>query len=159
MFPRHDLDYGNPFLSIIKNAIILHGVDLMSTKRIEAYFGSFYVDIEYINDSHCKLTFKNQEDDHRVDLPVDQRNQAMSNKAGDIVKINIRKSGAFVLMDEAVTEEMLEATMKEAVEKRPEVKVLIRADKESKHLYLANVLSICKFVGVKETHIKVKTLD
>ena len=43
----------------------------------------------------------------------------MSNKAGDIVKINIRKSGAFVLMDEAVTEEMLEATMKEAVEKRP----------------------------------------
>jgi len=104
-------------------------------------------------------TFKNQEDDHRVDLPVDQRNQAMSNKAGDIVKINIRKSGAYVLMDKPVTEEMVETTMKEAVANRPDVKVLIRADKESKHLYLANVLSICKFVGVKETHIKVKTLD
>ena len=104
-------------------------------------------------------TFKNQEDDHRVDLPVDQRNQAMSNKAGDVVKINIRKSGAYVLMDKPVTEEMVEATMKEAVANRPDVKVLIRADKESKHLYLANVLSICKFVGVKETHIKVKTLD
>ena len=104
-------------------------------------------------------TFKNQEDDHRVDLPVDQRNQAMSNKAGDVVKINIRKSGAYVLMDKPVTEEMVETTMKEAVANRPDVKVLIRADKESKHLYLANVLSICKFVGVKETHIKVKTLD
>ncbi len=104
-------------------------------------------------------TFKNQEDDHRVDLPVDQRNQAMSNKAGDVVKINIRKSGAYVLMDKAVTEEMIETTMKEAVTNRPDVKVLVRADKESKHLYLANVLSICKFVGVKDTHIMVKTLE
>ncbi len=104
-------------------------------------------------------TFKQQEDDHRVDLPVDQRNQAMSNKAGDVVKINIRKSGAYVLMDKAVTEEMIEAAMKEAVTNRPDVKVLVRADKESKHLYLANVLSICKFVGVKDTHIMVKTLD
>lgn len=104
-------------------------------------------------------TFKNQEDDRRVDLPVDQRNQAMSNKAGDVVKINIRKSGAYVIMDKPVTEEMVEATMKDAVENRPDVKVLIRADKEAKHLYLANVLSICKFVGVKETHIMVRTLN
>lgn len=103
-------------------------------------------------------TFKQQEDDHRVDLPLDQRNQALANKAGDIVTINIRKSGAYVIMDKPVTEEMVEKTMKKAVEKRPEVKVMIRADKESKHLYLANILSICKFVGVKETNIMVKTL-
>jgi biopolymer transport protein ExbD len=104
-------------------------------------------------------TFKKQEDDHRIDLPVDQRNQALSNKAGDIVKINIRKSGAYVIMDKPVTEEMVEATMKEAVADRQDVKVLIRSDKETKHLYLANILSICKFVGVKETHIMVKTLN
>ncbi len=104
-------------------------------------------------------TFKNLEDDRRVDLPVDQRNQALSNKAGDVVKINIRKSGAYVIMDKPVTEEMVETTMKEAVADRPNVKVLIRADKETKHLYLANILSICKFVGVKETHIMVKTLN
>ena len=104
-------------------------------------------------------TFKQQEDDRRVDLPVDQRNQALANKAGDIVKINIRKSGAYVIMDKPVTEEMVEKTMKEAVAKKPGVKVLIRADKETKHLYVANVLSISKFVGVKETHIMVKTLN
>ena len=62
VYPRHDLDYTNPFLTVIKNAIILYGVDMMSTRRIESYFGSFYVDIEFINDSHCKLTFKNQEE-------------------------------------------------------------------------------------------------
>ena len=104
-------------------------------------------------------TFKQMEDDRRVDLPVDQRNQAMANKAGKVVKINIRKSGAYVIMDKPVTEEMVEKTMKKAVTERPEVKVLIRADKDTKHLYVANVLSICKFVGVKETHIMVKTLN
>ena len=103
-------------------------------------------------------TFKQQEDDHRVDLPVDQRNQALANKAGDIVKINIRKSGAYVIMDKPVTEEMVEKTMKEAVAKKPEVKVLILADKEAKHLYVAKILSICKSSGVKETHIMVRTL-
>lgn len=104
-------------------------------------------------------TFKQMEDDHRVDLPIDQRNQALSNQAGDVVKINIRKSGAYVVMDNPVSEEQLEATMKKAVEDRAGVKVLIRADKETKHLYVANVLSICKFVGVKESHIMVKTLN
>lgn len=104
-------------------------------------------------------TFKQLEDDHRVDLPVDQRNQALSNKAGDVVKVNIRKTGAYVVMDNPVSEEQLESTMQKAVDDRPEVKVLIRADKETKHLYVANVLSICKFVGVKESHIMVKTLN
>ena len=103
-------------------------------------------------------TFKQLEDDRRVELPVDQRNQAMANKAGDVVKINIRKSGAYVIMGKPVTEEMVEKTMEDAVTKRSEVKVMIRVDKETMHLYLANVLSICKFVGVKDTHIMVKTL-
>jgi len=80
-------------------------------------------------------------------------------RAGDIVKINIRKSGAYVIMGKPVTQEMVEKTMKEAVAKKPEVKVLILADKEAKHLYVAKILSICKSSGVKETHIMVKTLE
>ena len=104
-------------------------------------------------------TFKQQEDDRRVDLPIDQRNQALANKAGDVIKVNIRKSGAYVIMDKPVTEEQVEKTMKEAVGNRPKVKVMIRADKETKHLYVANILSICKFVGVEETNIMVKTLQ
>ncbi len=103
-------------------------------------------------------TFKQLEDDPLVDLPVDQRNQALASKAGEVVKINIRKSGAYVIMNRAVTQEQVQDTMKKHVKNKPDVKVMIRADKESKHLYLANILSICKYVGVKETHIKVKTL-
>ena len=103
-------------------------------------------------------TFKQKEEDHRVDLPVDQRNQALANKASDVLKINIRKSGAYVIMNKPVSEKMVEETVGKHVKDRPEVKVLIRADKETKHLHVANILSICKFVGVKETHIMVKTL-
>jgi biopolymer transport protein ExbD len=47
--------------------------------------------------------------------------------------------------------------MAEEVEKKPELKVLIRCDKESKHLYLANVMSICRHVGVPEASIAVRT--
>jgi biopolymer transport protein ExbD len=103
-------------------------------------------------------TFKQQEDDRRVQLPVDQRNQAISNKAGDVVKVNIRKSGAYVIMGKPVTEEELEKTITDAVVQRPGVKVMVRADKETMHLYVANVLSIAKFARVKESHIMVKTL-
>ncbi len=93
-----------------------------------------------------------------VNLPVGARNQTLANKDGDIVKISIRKSGAYVIMNKTVNEEMAEKMMKEAVAKKPGVKVLIHADKEAMHLYGAKILSICKSAGVKEAHIAVKTL-
>ena len=101
-------------------------------------------------------TFKEEEVDHLVKLPVESRNQSLTQTAGNLIKVNIRESGEFVVMGQQVTEEGLTKWMDEEVEKKPEIKVLVRCDKESKHLYLANVLSICKFVGVKESHIMVK---
>ena len=43
------------------------------------------------------------------------------------------------------------------VVKKPELKVLIRCDQDSKHLYLANVMSICRHVGVSKANIAVRT--
>jgi len=53
----------------------------------------------------------------------------------------------------------LEKAMHDAVAEYPDVKVLVRSAKEAKHVYLANVLSICKHAGVVQTHIMVKTLE
>ena len=103
-------------------------------------------------------TFKEEEVDHLIKLPVESRNQSLTQTAGNLIKVNIRDSGAYVVMGQRVTEEDLTKWMDEEVEKKPDLKVLVRCDKESKHLYLANVLSICKYVGVKETHIMVRTL-
>ena len=87
-------------------------------------------------------TFKEEEIDHMVNLPVDAKNQSLTQSSGNLIKINIRKSGAYVLMGKQVTEEQISEWMKEEVEKKPDIKVLIRSDQDAKHLYLANVMSM-----------------
>lgn len=101
-------------------------------------------------------TFKEEEVDQAVKLPVDARNQSLSQTANNVIKINIRQNGAYVLMGRQVTEEEIATWMKAEVEKRPELSVVIRCDKEAKHLYLANVMSICLYAGVPEANIAVK---
>ena len=102
-------------------------------------------------------TFKEEEVDHLVKLPVESRNQSLTQTAGNLIKVNIRDNGAYVVMGQAVTEEKLTEWMQEEREKKPEIKVLVRCDKESKHLYLGNVMSILRFVGVPEANIAVRT--
>ena len=103
-------------------------------------------------------TFKEEEIDHMVNLPVDSKNQSLTQSSGNLIKINIRKSGAYVLMGKQVTEEQISDWMKDEVEKKPDIKVLIRSDQDAKHLYLANVMSICRHVGaVSYTHLTLPT--
>ena len=102
-------------------------------------------------------TFKEEEIDHMVNLPVDARNQSLTQSTGNLAKINIRKNGAYVLLGRQVTEEQISNWMTDQVDKKPDLKVLIRSDKEAKHLYLANVMSICRHVGVPRANIAVKT--
>ena len=102
-------------------------------------------------------TFKEEEIDHLVNLPVDARNQSLTQSTGNLAKINIRKSGAYVVMNQRFTEEQVAAWTKEQVDKKPDLKVLIRCDQDAKHLYLANVISICRDVGVARANIAVKT--
>ena len=102
-------------------------------------------------------TFKEEEIDHMVNLPVDARNQSLTQSTGNLAKINIRKSGAYVILGKQLTEEQFEVWMDGEVKKKPDLKVLVRSDKEAKHLYLANVISICRSVGVPKANIAVKT--
>ncbi len=95
--------------------------------------------------------------DHLVELPADSRNQSLTQTVGNLIKVNIRHNGAMVVMGQQVTEEGLTKWMSEEFEKTPELKVLIRCHRDSKHLYLANVMSICHHVGVPEANIAVRT--
>ena len=99
--------------------------------------------------------------DHGVEvtikLPAESRNQPLTQTAGNLIKVNIRHNGAYVVEGKLVTEEGLTKWMSEEFEKNPDFKVLIRCDKDSKHLYLANVMSICRQVGVQKSNIAVKT--
>ncbi len=102
-------------------------------------------------------TFKEEEIDHMVNLPTDARNQSLTQSTDTLVKINIRKSGAYVIQGKQVTEEEIDTYMETELVKKPELKVLIRCDQDAKHLYLANIMSICRHVGVPRANIAVKT--
>ena len=102
-------------------------------------------------------TFKEEEIDHMVNLPVDARNQSLTQSTGNLAKINIRENGSYVVMGQQFTEEQVSEWTKQQVDKKPDIKVLIRCDQDAKHLYLANVISICRNVGVPKANIAVKT--
>jgi biopolymer transport protein ExbD len=102
-------------------------------------------------------TFKEEEIDHMVNLPVDARNQSLTQSTGNLAKINIRENGSYVVMGQQFTEEQVSEWTKQQVNKKPDIKVLIRCDQDAKHRYLANVLSICRNVGVPKANIAVKT--
>ena len=92
-----------------------------------------------------------------VNLPVDASNQSLTQFTGNLAKINIRKSGAYVILGKQVTAKQIEVWMTGELKKKPDLKVLIRVDQEAKYLYLANVLSICRSVGVPTANIAHKT--
>jgi biopolymer transport protein ExbD len=102
-------------------------------------------------------TFKEEEVDHLVKLPTDKRNQSLTQSKGNLIKVNIREQGEYIVMGAQMTEEQLSTWMEDELERKPELKVMIRCDKESKHLHLANVMSICRHVGVPEANIAVRT--
>ena len=95
--------------------------------------------------------------DHMVKLPVDARDQTLTQSTGNLAKINIRQNGAYVVMGKQFTGEQVSEWLKAKLDKTPALKVLIRCDQDTKHLYLANVLSICRHVGVPKANIAVKT--
>ena len=102
-------------------------------------------------------TFKEEEVDQLVKLPTDKRNQSLTQSKGNVIKVNIREHGEYLVMGAQMTEEELAKWMKDEIVRKPEMKVMIRCDKESKHLHLANVMSICRFIGVTEANISVRT--
>ncbi len=102
-------------------------------------------------------TFKEEEVDHLVKLPVESRNQSLTQTAGNLIKVNITENGAYVVMGQQMTGEELSKWMNERVEKTPGLKVLIRCDRDSKHLHLANVMSVCRHAGIPEINIAVRT--
>ena len=95
--------------------------------------------------------------DHVVELPVDARNQTLTQSTSTLAKINIRPSGDYVVMGQPFTEEQVSEWLTAKFDKTPDLKVLIRCDKEAKHLYVANVISICRMLGVPKANIAVKT--
>ncbi len=97
-------------------------------------------------------TFKEEERDIKVSLPSDSNNTTLSS-AEKVIVVNVRKSGAYVVLNEQMTVEEMTVAMVEEIKKDPDKKVLVRADREALHGYVAKAIAVCKKVGVKSANI------
>lgn len=98
------------------------------------------------------MLVKMQERDIQVNLPVDSQNTALSTM-DDLLAINVRRNGAYVVRGKQVTVEEMTQMVKDTVVQNKDKKVLIRGDQEALHGYVARAVSICRAAGVKEANI------
>ncbi|MCX6998519.1 MAG: biopolymer transporter ExbD [Kiritimatiellaeota bacterium] len=94
---------------------------------------------------------KMQERDIQVSLPTDAQNQTLSSL--DVITINVRRNGSYVMHGKQVTLEEMMQSVTAAVKANASQKVLIRGDQEALHGYVAKAVSLCKHAGVKEAKI------
>jgi biopolymer transport protein ExbD len=97
-------------------------------------------------------TFKEKERDILVRLPADTKAEALSS-SDKVIVINVRKNGAYVLLDKQVTVEEMAKIVANAMETDPDQKLLIRADQEALHGYVARAISTCRHAGAQEANI------
>lgn len=97
-------------------------------------------------------TFKNLEIDQQVNLPADSEGKPLG-ETEPVIVINVRKSNAYMMMGKQVTVEEMSAIVADAVKETPGKKVLIRADQEALHGYVAKAVATCRHAGIAEANI------
>ncbi|MEM7396528.1 MAG: biopolymer transporter ExbD, partial [Verrucomicrobiota bacterium] len=73
--------------------------------------------------------------------------------SAELIVINVRKNNAYVVLNQQVTVEEMTEMIRQSVKESPDIKVLVRADQESLHGYVARAISVCKQAGIPEAHI------
>ncbi len=97
-------------------------------------------------------TFREEERDIQVALPQDVEGETLSS-SDRVIVINVRKSGSYVMLDRQVTVEEMADLVKTSLLEDPHQKILIRADQETLHGYVARAVATCKHAGVSEANI------
>ena len=87
-------------------------------------------------------TFKEEEIDHMVNLPVDARNQSLTQSTGNIAKINIRKDGSYIVQGKQLNQDEVTEWTKTQVDKKPDLNIretaLRKEVMNALHQWLAN---------------------
>ena len=96
-------------------------------------------------------TFQEEERDIEVSLPSDSSTTLSA--AEKVIVINVRRDSAYVVLNRQMTVEEMTMAIQEEIKKDPDKKVLVRADREALHGYVARAISICKQAGIKKANI------
>ena len=97
-------------------------------------------------------TFKEEERDIQVSLPQDSQGETLSS-SDNVIVINVRKNGAYVMLDKQVTVEEMRQLVIDSVKEEPSQKVLVRADQEAMHGYVCTAISVCSHAGIQKANI------
>jgi len=99
--------------------------------------------------------YREEERDIQVNLPASSQGAALSS-APKVIVLNVRKNGSYVIGNQQVTLDEVGEKVRGALKEDPEQKVLIRADDQALHGYVAQAVAACRFAGVKEANIGYK---
>jgi len=97
--------------------------------------------------------FHEEERDIQVNLPETQVSDTLSVSAQSLIIINVRRDGTYVVGGDPVSLDGLREIMSRAVQGNPNQKVLVRADKQALHGYVAAAVSTCREVGIRHANI------
>lgn len=102
----------------------------------------------------CATTFVQVEKEMSLELPRTGSAKGMANPASvEQLIINISRDGKIIISGQAYDKDALARRVTEAVAKRKDQSVVIRADERSFVEYFADVARICTQAGVKEVKL------
>ena len=96
--------------------------------------------------------FTEEERDVAVSLPATAEGKSLSD-AAPVLTINVRQDGNYFMQNQPMTLAQLRKAVVEAIQAKPEQKVLIRRDKLALHGYVAAAVLACKDSGVHQANI------
>lgn len=99
--------------------------------------------------------YREEERDIQVNLPASAQGASLSS-APKVIVLNVRKNGSYVIGNQQVTLDEVGEKVRSSLKEDPEQKVLIRADDQALHGYVAQAVAACRFAGVKEANIGYK---
>ena len=98
---------------------------------------------------------RERERDVSVTLPTNSSGKTLS-PAPKLIVINVKQDGSYMVGTQGMNLEQISQLLKEAVDKNPSQKVLVRGDGDALYKHVAAAVAAAKGAGVKEAHIGYK---
>jgi len=89
--------------------------------------------------------------DVSVTLPTNSSGKTLST-APKLIVINVKQDGSYMVGTQGMNLEQISQLLKEAVDKNPSQKVLVRADGEAQFKHVAAVLQVARSVGIPKAN-------
>ena len=87
-----------------------------------------------------------------VTLPTNSSGKTLST-APKLIVINVKQDGSYMAGTQGMNLEQISQLLKEAVDKNPSQKVLVRADGEAQFKHVAAVLQVARSMGIPQANI------